>query len=190
MSSSQEKKRLIRRVRALKRALKRSAQETSTPPPPTAPDAGSAAPRGEEEPVSGLHPVEELVMERMAITRPHLYGLTQAKREALAIRNLNKALSPDSPDKVMLSASRNVLLMESEEQKLAAREANAEAKKPAEQAPAPGVNVNVVNVCGGSSLDHLYERILATQQGAIPGHPPANGAGQSVYPPRADSQAG
>jgi hypothetical protein len=35
-------------------------------------------------------------MERVAIKRPHLYGLTQQKREAIGIKNMQLALgSPD-----------------------------------------------------------------------------------------------
>jgi hypothetical protein len=63
-----------------------------------------------------------MVLEGAAIRRPHLYGFNQAKREALGIKNLNKALDPNSTGREMLIASRNCIAMEAQEQALLARE--------------------------------------------------------------------
>lgn len=184
MSSSQEKKRLIRRVRALKKALKRQAQETSTPPPSEAASSEPESSGGQGGTAEEVLPVRtQLLLERQAIRRPHLFGFDQAKREALGVKALHKVLNPETPDRVMLSAMRNCLTMEALEQGLAAKEADREAK--AAQEPQQSVNLNVnVNqqTVVAPKLDALYERLVAARQRTVPGPNAGNGNGESVHP--------
>ena len=68
---------------------------------------------GQGEPVRVSR--SDLVMERVAIKRPHLYGLTQEKREALMRRTLRIAIDPNTKDREVISAGKNVLIMQSQE---------------------------------------------------------------------------
>lgn len=193
MSSSQEKKRLIRRVRALKRALKRQAEETSAPPEaaPSEPENTGGTGGSAREP-SGLRVRTELLLEGQALRRPHLFGFDQTKREALGVKALHKVLNPETPDRVMLSAMRNCLTMESLEQALAAKEADREVKQPEQPQQPVNVNLQVNQTVSGavSPLDLLYDRIMDARQSAVPTDSPRNGAGQSGHPPRANGQTG
>lgn len=65
----------------------------------------------------------ELVLDGVAARRPHLYGLTQADREHMAGRSLGVLNDPAADVRHVMTATRNLLVMQQQENDLCKAEA-------------------------------------------------------------------
>jgi hypothetical protein len=113
MSKSQKRRERdrLQAIRAQQQAARRARKEGAKQPQDALAIPIPAGGQGESVPSSRT----ELILERAAIRRPHLYGLTQKKREGLANKSLLDALGSANP-RVRASAIRNCLIMEAQEQ--------------------------------------------------------------------------
>lgn len=121
------------RQRSKKRqgALSR-ATEATLPKPISETTAEASVPGGQGGDTSVTR--SELKMEEIALKQPHLYGLNQKKREDIADRNVKIITDPDMDVRMVVAATRNVLVMQAQQNDL---------EKRTDPLPATSVNVNV-----------------------------------------------
>jgi hypothetical protein len=122
MMTNSKKKRLRRKAKFARRLLAAAPAEQAASL--AAEPISTPSPGGQGETTRG-----ELVLERTALRRPHLYGLDQEKREGLGTKNLMLAIGKNTEPRVVVSATRNLLLMEKQEQELQKREWEQENRK-------------------------------------------------------------